>query len=173
MNKEDLFTISYPTDNEKKLKSVLNNSNLEYGLTKTYDYLAFRNQLLLKSCNIDENEFSYILFRNYIYFLNNASNFNLDKLSERDKDTIEEFNKLINSNDFIGAMEMYSDNFLIHELLCNAYIKNLQKTELDKINGVCDSKVEDIFNKISILKNTDLTFNRETPKKIKVNVSNR
>ena len=171
MNKKDLFTISYPTGNEKKLKLFLNNTIAEYGITKTYNYLVFRNKLLLNSCNIDCNEFNHILFRNYIYILNNNSNFNFRKLSDMDKNTIEAFNNCINNNNFTEALELYSDSFLIHELLCYSYIINLQKNELDKINSISDAKANELYNKISILNNTDLTIKGKAPKKVK-NYSN-
>ena len=173
MNREDLLTLSYPTDNEKKLKLFLNNTILEYGLSKTYNYLVFRNQLILNSFSIDENDFNHILFRNYIYILNNNSNFNFQKLSDKDKNTIETFNSCINDNDFVKALEVYSNSFLIYELLCYSYIKNLQKNELNKINGISDTKVDEIFNKIKVLKSTNLTFEKEVPKKVKTRVSNR
>jgi len=176
MNKHQLFTISYPSDNENKLKLFLTNSYLEYGVNKAYDYLTFRNQLLLNSCNIDENNFNYILFKNYIFFL---SKHNLDlyfylyTLPVKDREVIEIFNKCINNNDFKGALKLYSRSFFIHELLCSAYIKNLPIGELEKINNVHKDKVDDIYNKINILKNTDLSFVREQEKNIKLKVSNR
>jgi len=160
MNKNDLLNISYPNDNEKILNFRLREKLEQYGFEKTFKTLSYTNQLLLNSCNVNENDFNYILIKNYLFFLNGNNNSFFEKLSDNDKDIIKNFNKFINNNDFEGALDIYMNNYVIHQLLCLVYMKNISKTESEKINELSEDVINDVYTKINLIKNADLSFKR-------------
>jgi len=173
MKRNDLFALPYITPNEDTLKNVLKNKCEESGLNNTFISLMYRNQLLLNSCKIDEKSFNYILLKNYVLFLNNGNNLRYKNASEKDLIIINEFNEFINNNLFKEALSLYQKYYIIYQLLCSAYIKYLYKTESDKIDLIPDDKIDDVFKKITTLKDMDLSFRREKEKNIKIRVSNR
>ena len=170
MNKKDLLNLSYPNDSEKKLKLLLNNQSENYSLGKAFMTLSRNNVFLLNQCEIDENNFNYILFKNYIYFLNSKKEIKFENFFSKNQDImktiINEFNNHIKNNDFEGALKIYENSYPIYELLCFIYIKNLNKNEIEKINQVPNNLTNNIYEKISLLQNTDLSFKRNNNKKL-------
>lgn len=166
MNYLDLLEKVSTSNQETKLKLYLINKYEELGLDKTYLILAFRNQLLLNSCNIDENKFNYILLKNYIYFLNSKNNINFNNIQDKNKEMLIEFNNNIYNNDFAEALNLYEENVYLYEVLCSVYLKNLSKSEAEKINNIPQEKIDDVYKKISLLQETNLTFKRNNKIKI-------
>lgn len=173
MNKNDLFVLQYMAPNEENLKIVLKNICNESGINNAFISLMYKNQLLLNSCNIDEKSFNYILLRNYVFFLNNENDLTFKNASERDTKIINNFNHYIENNSIKKALELYQNHYIIYQLLCSAYMKNLYKTESEKIGLIPDDKIDTVYKKVKTLKNKDLSFVREQEKNIKTRISNR
>lgn len=165
MTKKEFIRNSFEENNEKKLKSIFINNANGYNFTEKVYFLAIKNQLLLASCNMNENEFNRVLFKNYIYFLNDSFKANIDALYENNKDDIEIFNTCIENNKFEEAFNIFTNNNAIYQLLCIIYIKDLHKSEKYKASRIAINKIDNVSEKISLLKNTDLRVKRE---KIKV-----
>lgn len=165
MNKIDLLNMSYPNDNEKILNLRLREKYQEYGYEKTFKSLSYTNQLLLASCGIDENSFNYILLKNYIFFLYSNNTNILNDLSNEDKEIINNFNQCILNNNLEGALNLLMNNYVIHQLLCLVYINNLSKTEIEKVNVIQDELVDEVFVKINLLKENNLSFESIANKK--------
>ena len=146
MNRQDLLDLSYPSDNEKKLKLSLRTICEKYGFNKAFISLSYTNQFLLNKCNIDENDFNYILFKNYILTLSNTINLI--------------FNQYIVNNDIENALCLYENNYTIYQLLCLSYIKNLSKSEHDKIMQLPETTIKETEEKIKLLQNMDLSFKK-------------
>ena len=164
MNRQDLLDLSYPSDNEKKLKLSLRTICEKYGFNKAFISLSYTNQFLLNKCNIDENDFNYILFKNYILTLSNTINLNsLLNDSSLTNDEIVDiliFNQYIVNNDIENALCLYENNYTIYQLLCLSYIKNLSKSEHDKIMQLPETTIKETEEKIKLLQNMDLSFKK-------------
>lgn len=164
MTKKEFLRNSFEENNEKKLKSIFINNANGYSFTEKVYFLAIKNQLLLASCNMDENEFNQVLFKNYIYFLNDSFKANIDALYQNNKEAIETFNSCIENNNFEEAFNIFANNNAIYQLLCIIYIKDLHKSEKYKASRIAISKIDDVSEKISLLKNTDLRVKRANVK---------
>jgi len=164
MNKIELLSFNFESNNEKALKAKLNQFYNENGFSQTVYLLAIKNQLLLNSCDIDDNLFNKILLKNYIYFLNSANKLNFDSLSYNTKQLIDSFNSLIEKNEFDKAYNIYSNNDTIYNLLCGIYVKGSHKTEAYKISKIDDKNIETVYEKLSLLENANLNFEKEKVK---------
>lgn len=165
MNKIDLLNMSYPNENEKNLNLRLRERYQEYGYGKTFKALSYTNRLLLASCGIDENNFNYILLKNYIFFLYSNNTNILNELSNEDKEIINNFNQCILNNNLEGALNLFMNNYVIYQLLCLVYINNLFKTEIEKVNDIQDELVDEVSIKLNLLKETNLSFESINNKK--------
>lgn len=161
MTRNELLNFSFEENNEKNLKKDLIEKSIEYSFDKISSILTHKNKLILSSYNIDENTFNQMLFTNYIYFMNSSKKLNAEKLSDDDREIIELFNHYIETDCFEEAFKIYTNNFIIYDLLCMLYIKNLNETSQDKINQLDDKKIDKVYKKLSLLKNTNLTLERK------------
>ena len=157
MSKKDLFELCYQSDKEKKLKHTLLNNIEESGFNKALKSFTFRNMITLSKCDIDDTLFFNILAKNYILYYYSV-NKNID-LSIIDK-----FNKSILNNDFNEAYNIYTNNSIVHELLCIIYMKNLDKSLKEKIDLVDSRRFNEVLNKINLLNSTVL---EDTKKNVK------
>lgn len=165
LKNKEVQEFSFENNNENKLKLRLNEIVKEYNVNKAYSFLAIHNQLMLISCNIDENEFYHILFKNYIYFLNSNQTLNLEKLPKEYQNKINDFNYYIENANIEEAFNIFSSTNVIYQLLCSLYIKNLNKSEDEKLNEIPNEKLNNAFSQLSLLENATLNIKRE---KIKV-----
>ena len=161
MTKKELLEISFEKDNEKMLKSYLIKQEKEYGFNKAFLLLAVKNQILLNSYDIDENSFNQMLFKNYIYSIYDENKIEFEELDEFSKEIINIFNFFIETNNLEEALYIYKNYPIIYQILCTIYIRNLYRSEENKINKINNENIDNIYNKISLLNNTDLSFKRE------------
>jgi len=148
-------------ENERKLKSIFIKNANGYNLSEKLYFLAIKNQLLLASCDMDENTFNQMLFRNYIYFLNDSYRANLDALYSNNRESFKIFNTCIENNNFEEAFNIFANNNAIYQLLCFIYIKDLYKNEKYKASRVASANINDVAEKFSLLRNADLSVKRE------------
>jgi len=164
MTKNELSQVAFNDKKEIKLKSKLMNLCEEYNTNKAFISLAINNQLLLNSCNIDENEFNQILFKNYILHANFFTPTFIENLKENELELLNTFNCYVMDNNFDEAFKIFANNNIIYQLLCKLYITDLVKTE--KLSNINERNIDSIYKRILLLKNTNLTFERESKLKI-------
>ena len=165
MIREEILNLSLTNNKEKKLKLKLIEKVEESDISKIFYILAIKNQLLLNSCNINENEFNKILFKNYIYFLNTNKKFNIEKLAELDKETINIFKTNIENNNFEEALQIFLNNSIIYQYLCALYVKDINASEIHKINRIEDQNLTNVYQKLQIINGMNLTYQ---PNNIKI-----
>lgn len=154
------------------LKGVLRSKLVKESENRAYNNLAYTNDLLLRNLNIDENGFKHILFKNYIMSLGHEKA-KIEELGENSNETISLFNESIKINDFDLANNLYDNNFIVHAILCNSYIKNLFKDEQELAYSIPIEKVNSVYEKLMILERKNLASLRKEDVKIKRKVSER
>jgi len=82
---EEVLNMIFENKKENELKKALKRFIEEYGVEKTYLFLSTNNQILLNSCNIDENEFNQMYFKNYMLSPEGLDNINMERLSKQEK----------------------------------------------------------------------------------------
>ena len=75
------------------------------------------------------------------------------------------FNSFILNNMLDQALWLFEKNYTIYQVLCFTYIKNLSKSENDKIMQLPEKLVKDTEEKIKLLQKIDLSFNRSKTEK--------
>lgn len=164
MTKKELKNISFETVNEIELKLKLSKYIAECGFDKALSLFTFKNKLLLTSCDIDENLFNKILFKNYIFYINNQYQNNTYKLPNNDDETITMFNYYIENNNFKEAFNIFENSNTVYQTLCILYVNDINKSDFTKINKIKDENINDVYDKLSILNNLNLTFKRDNIK---------
>lgn len=154
------------------LKGVLRSKLIKESENKAYNMLTYTNDLLLRNLSIDENNFKHLLFKNYILSLDHEKE-RIDELSKGNNSVIELFNESIKSNNFDFANDLYNNNFIVHAVLCNSYIKRLFKDEQELAYSVPIEKVNSVYEKLMILERKNLTSLKKEDVKIKRKVSER
>lgn len=154
------------------LKGTLRSKLIKESENKAYNNLAYTNDLLLRNLNIDENTFKHILFRNYIMSVGYEVG-KVMELGEESNKVIGLFNESIKANDFDLANSLYDNNFIVHAILCNTYIKNLLKDEQALAYSVPIEKVNSVYEKLMILDRKNLTSLKKEDVKIKRKISER
>ena len=136
MTKKELQNISFEEVNEQQLKLNLIKYIEEYGFNKALYLLSIKNKLLLNSCNIDDNSFNQILFKNYIFHTNNK-NEQIDlHITNNDQETINMFKSSIDNNNFEEAFKIFGNNYVVYQLLCILYMNEVNNTDLVKIDRI-------------------------------------
>lgn len=159
---------------EKKLNLLILEKTKMLGLDKVTLTLANNNQLILNSCEIDEDLFVKILFKNYVCYINEYKSVTIEIDYKKELDTIKAFNKCVENNDFEKAFEIYNYNYTIHVLLCNTYINNLYLNSLyNSNNSFEDKNLTNVNEKISLIENYSFIQEKKNNTKVLQRVSTR
>lgn len=165
---EEVLKMIFENKNEERLKKALKKFITDYGVEKTYLFLSTNNQILLNACNINENEFNQILFKNYMLSTDGLDNINMERLSEQERISIRMFKTAMRCNNFDSAFYIFSNKRIVYQLLCMLYVNDLAKNE------TVDNKRfnnEGVIQRIVYLKSKDLSFHREKDVMIRQKVS--
>lgn len=165
---EEVLNMIFENKKENELKKALKKFIEEYGVEKTYLFLSINNQILLNSCDIDENEFNQILFKNYMLSPEGLDNINMERLSEQEKTSINMFKATMRCNNFDSAFYIFSSRRIVYQLLCMLYVSDLSKNE--KVDNKHFNN-EGVIQRIVYLKSKDLSFHREKDIKVRQKVS--
>lgn len=165
---EEVLNMIFENKKENELKKALKRFIEEYGVEKTYLFLSTNNQILLNSCNIDENEFNQILFKNYMLSPEGLDNINMERLSEQEKTSVNMFKATMRCNNFDSAFYIFSNKRIVYQLLCMLYVNDLAKNE--KVDNKRFNN-EGVIQRIVYLKSKDLSFHREKDVMIRQKVS--
>ena len=149
MSRNELLNLCYQDNKEKKLKHILFNKINEDGFNRIVNLFIYRNVITLSRCNIDDKSFFNILTRNYILSL-------YDENNNIDLSTISEFNNMINNDDYNNAFDMFLNNNKVYETLCMNYMNSITKSNKDKVNLINSKDINEVYNKLNSLNNTNL-----------------
>lgn len=116
MNKRDLLLLCSPSDNEKKLISLLKKLNNDNDEKLVAEVLAFKNTLLLGKSNLNDSALIGLLLKNYVLYL--FSNENIE-------DNI--FNNCLLHNDIDSVVNMLNNDILAKYYLSYIYVKTIMK----------------------------------------------
>ena len=116
MNKRDLLLLCCPSDNEKKLVSLLINYNKDYGYKHTAEILAFKNSLMLKKVGLNNNVLNGLLLKSYVLYLFSNKEIENNKLN----------NSILN-NGLNTTMELLNTDISSKFYLSYVYVKTISK----------------------------------------------
>ena len=151
MNKRDLLLLCCPSDNEKKLVSLLINYNKDYGYKHTAEILAFKNSLMLKKVGLNNNVLNGLLLKSYVLYL-----FSNKEIEDN------KFNNSLLNNDINTTIELLNNDMSAKYFLSYIYVKTISKgvtarglnikekdydkvgSLLEKINYVTNNNKEEI-----------------------------
>ena len=151
MNKRDLLALCLPSDNEKKLVSLLVKYNNNYGYRLSAEILAFKNSLLLGKTNLNDNALNGLLLKSYVLYL-----FSNKEIEDN------KFNNSLLNNDINTTIELLNNDMSAKYFLSYIYVKTISKgvtarglnikekdydkvgSLLEKINYVTNNNKEEI-----------------------------
>ena len=133
MNKRDILLLCCPTDNEKKLVSLLMNYNKEHGNKLTAEILAFKNSILLSKTDLNNDKLNQLLLSKDL----NSYNYSL---SQDDDEAMTEFLFYLAFDyyclkQYPTALLLYRRSYRIYK---NNYGDNYPITQ-DCLKGMMDS----------------------------------
>ena len=151
MNKRDLLALCLPSDNGKKLVSLLVKYNNNYGYRLSAEILAFKNSLLLGKTNLNDNALNGLLLKSYVLYL-----FSNKEIEDN------KFNNSLLNNDINTTIELLNNDMSAKYFLSYIYVKTISKgvtarglnikekdydkvgSLLEKINYVTNNNKEEI-----------------------------
>ena len=116
MNKRDLLALCLPSDNEKKLVSLLVKYNNNYGYRLSAEILAFKNSLLLGKTNLNDNALNGLLLKSYVLYL-----FSNKEIEDN------KFNNSLLNNDINTTIELLNNDMSAKYFLSYVYVKTISK----------------------------------------------
>lgn len=116
MNKRDLLALCLPSDNEKKLVSLLVKYNNNYGYRLSAEILAFKNSLLLGKTNLNDNALNGLLLKSYVLYL-----FSNKEIEDN------KFNNSLLNNDINTTIELLNNDMSAKYFLSYIYVKTISK----------------------------------------------
>lgn len=116
MNKRDLLALCLPSDNEKKLVSLLIKYNNNYGYRLSAEILAFKNSLLLGKTNLNDNALNGLLLKSYVLYL-----FSNKEIEDN------KFNNSLLNNDINTTIELLNNDMSAKYFLSYIYVKTISK----------------------------------------------
>lgn len=156
MNKRDILLLCCPTDNEKKLVSLLMNYNKEHGNKLTAEILAFKNSILLSKTDLNNDKLNQLLLKNYVLYL----------FSQEYKEK-NVFNNSILNNDLNTALKLLNNDMSVRYSLAYVYVKTINKGTIArglKINKEDYTKVCSLLEEINFMATNN---NKNTTRKLK------
>lgn len=138
MNKRDLLALCFPSDNEKKLVSLLVKYNNNYGYRLSAEILAFKNSLLLGKTNLNDNALNGLLLKSYVLYL-----FSNKEIEDN------KFNNSLLNNDINTTIELLNNDMSAKYFLSYVYVKtiskgviarglNIQEKDYDKVGSLLE-----------------------------------
>lgn len=144
MNKKDLLALCLPSDNEKKLNSLLTEYTYRYGYRESAKILAFKNSLLLTKTNLNNDALNGLLLKNYVLYLFKNRTIEYSR-----------FNSALLNNNIATILELLNHDASVKYFLSYIYINSDINTRFLKLQEKDYDKVGSLLEEINYVTNSN------------------